>query len=90
MTTITKKQILALKKQAHSLKPVVMMGQQGLTSNVIAEIDRSLEIHELIKIKTTGSNKEERHAIANDICKQTNATLVTVIGNVAVIYRENP
>ncbi len=90
MSTLTKKQILALKKQAHSLKPVVMMGQLGLTPNVIAEIDHSLDIHELIKVKTTGSDKAERHAIANEICAQTRSTFVTVIGNVAVIYRKNP
>jgi len=65
--TLDQKQKRALKKLAHHLKPVVIVGQHGLRENVLAEIDNALEIHELIKIKLAGADKAEREAISHQI-----------------------
>jgi RNA-binding protein len=82
------KQKAALVAQAHHLKPVVMLGQKGLTANVIAETDQALTVHELIKIKIAADDKDERTAILEEICSQLNAEPLKLIGNIAIIYRE--
>jgi RNA-binding protein len=74
---------------AHSLKPVVMIGQSGLTAAVLAEIELTLTHHELIKIKIR-AEREERKQISEKICLDTRAELIQVIGACAVIYRLNP
>jgi RNA-binding protein len=83
---IDKKQ---LKSNAHSLKPVVMIGQSGLTAAVLAEIELALDHHELIKIKVR-AERDERKLISEKICTQTNAELIQSIGACVVIYRMNP
>ena len=81
---LTSSQIRELKKQAHGLKPVVMVGQQGLSENVLAEIDATLDIHELIKVKLAGADKAERVAMSETIVGGLSASLVQIIGRVAV------
>lgn len=83
------KQKLKLIADAHSLKPVVMLGQKGLTDNVLAEIDNALTVHELIKVKLAAEDKLEREELTNEICLQTRAEQLRIIGNIAIIYREN-
>jgi len=75
--------------QAHGLKPVIMIGQAGLTSAVLAEIELALDTHELIKIKIR-AEREERKKISEKICSDTGAALIQTIGQIAVIYRVNP
>ena len=58
--SLTEQEKRSLKKQAHSLKPVVIIGANGLTENVLAEINRALDDHELIKVKIASSNREFR------------------------------
>ena len=84
------KQQQKLKAQAHSLKPVVLMGEKGLTENVILEIDLALASHELIKVKVGRLPKEEKQQIAAEIVKATKSELVQIIGNILVLYRKNP
>jgi RNA-binding protein len=74
---------------AHSLKPVIMIGQAGLTAAVLAEIELALNTHELIKIRIR-AEREERKQISEKICTDTGATLIQMIGQIAVIYRLNP
>ncbi|MGJ8619957.1 MAG: ribosome assembly RNA-binding protein YhbY [Methylophilaceae bacterium] len=81
------KQISHLRGLAHNLNPVVMIGNQGLTENIIKEIEVSLNAHELIKIKVAGDDREARKAICQSICDQTNATGIHHIGKQLVIYR---
>lgn len=88
--SITGKQIRWLKKQTHHLKPVVMVGQHGITEAVLAEIDQALSHHELLKIKVGGGDREERDAAIDLIAQRTGATLVGRIGHVASFYRANP
>jgi len=78
-----------LKSEAHSLNPVVMIGQSGLTDAVLAEIELALDHHELIKVKIR-AERDERKSISEKICTSTGAELIQSIGQVVVIYRLNP
>lgn len=86
MNTTDKKK---LKAQAHALKPVVMIGQAGLTDAVLAEIELALDSHELIKVKIR-AEREERQHISEEISRRTGAELIQTIGQIAVLYRLNP
>lgn len=80
-------QLKFLKDQAHSLKPVVLLGNDGLSDSVIKEIDSSIEHHELIKIKVNaGDDRKEQAQMAAD---KVNAQLVSLVGRVAVLFRQN-
>ncbi|MBT3277392.1 ribosome assembly RNA-binding protein YhbY [Candidatus Thioglobus sp.] len=87
MTKLTNNQKKFLRSKGHSLKPVVMLGQHGLTEGVLAELASSLETHELLKIKVRGDDREDKQRIIDEIIKTTQAHLVQVIGNIMVIYR---
>jgi RNA-binding protein len=78
-----------LKAQAHGLKPVVLIGQSGLTAAVLGEIELALDSHELIKVKIR-AEREQRKEISAKICAETGATLIQSIGQIAVLYRRNP
>lgn len=78
-----------LRAEAHTLKPVVMIGQSGLTAAVLAEIELALNSHELIKVKIR-AERDERKLISEKICTDTGAELIQTIGQIAVIYRLNP
>jgi RNA-binding protein len=78
-----------LKAQAHSLKPVIMIGQSGLTAAVLAELELALNTHELIKVRIR-AEREDRKLISEKICADTGAELIQSIGQIAVIYRLNP
>ena len=76
-----------LKARAHALEPSVQIGQGGLTDKVIAEVDRALAAHELIKIKILGDDRDEREAISNAVCERTGAGFVQRVGKVTVLWR---
>jgi RNA-binding protein len=78
-----------LKAQAHSLKPVIMIGQSGFTVAVLSEIELALNSHELIKVRIR-AEREDRKLISDKICTDTGATLIQSIGQIIVIYRLNP
>jgi RNA-binding protein len=78
-----------LKSEAHSLKPVVIIGQSGLTDAVLAEIELALDHHELLKVKIR-AERDERKLISEKICTSTGAELIQSIGQIIVIYRLNP
>ena len=78
-----------LRAEAHALKPVIMIGQSGLTAAVLAETEQALASHELIKVKIR-AEREERKLICERICIDTGAELIQTIGQIAVIYRLNP
>ena len=78
-----------LRAEAHTLNPVVMIGQSGLTAAVLAEIEQTLGNHELIKVKIR-AERDERKLISEKICTDTGAELIQAIGQIAVIYRLNP
>ena len=80
----------ALKGRAHRLDPVVMIGADGLTAGVLAEVDRALKAHELIKIRVTSGDGDARERFLGEICAATGASPVQHIGKVLVVYRERP
>ncbi|HLV48343.1 MAG TPA: ribosome assembly RNA-binding protein YhbY [Aliidiomarina sp.] len=84
---LSNKQKQFLKAAAHPLKPVVLLGGNGLTEGVLAEIELALEHHELIKVKVPEEDREVRHAIQLTIAEHTKSGLVQSIGKVAVFYR---
>ena len=79
-----------LQKKACSLKPVVMIGQHGLTNAVLAEVDIALNAHELIKIRIRGADKNKRTEQCAQIEHQLNAEVVHQIGGITVLYRPEP
>ncbi len=78
-----------LRAQAHALDPVVIIGDKGLTDEVLAEIDRSLRAHELIKIRAATGDRDARELWMDKICERLDAHAVQQIGKVLVVYREN-
>lgn len=85
--TLTTKQIAHLRGLAHSLSPVVMIGNNGLTENVLKEIELNLNAHELIKIQVAGDDRAARKLMYAEICSKTNAIAVHQIGKQLVVYR---
>ncbi|MEI8305282.1 MAG: YhbY family RNA-binding protein, partial [Burkholderiales bacterium] len=80
----------ALKAQAHPLKPVVMIGHEGLTPAVLAEIERALTSHQLIKIRVLGDDREARAAMLAEVCERTASAPVQHIGKLLVVWRPAP
>jgi putative YhbY family RNA-binding protein len=80
----------ALKGRAHRLNPVVLIGAAGLTPTVVAEVDRALRVHELIKIRVIGAERADREALLGAVCAATDAAPVQHIGKILVVYRERP
>ncbi len=78
-----------LRSEAHKLSPIVIIGDKGLTDEVIAEIDRSLKAHELIKVRAAAAGRDARSGWMAAICEKLAAHAVQEIGKVLVIYREN-
>jgi RNA-binding protein len=79
-----------LKARAHSLDPILHLGNKGLTEAVIAEIGRALEAHELIKVRAGGMERDDREAALSEICSRLDAQPVQHIGKVFVLYRKKP
>ncbi len=89
MKTLTSHEKQELKGKAHKLKPIVIIGNNGLTENVKIEIDRGLTDHELIKIRINAADRDERRALFEEICQGASADAIQLIGNIAIIYRKN-
>lgn len=90
MATLTPAGRRTLRARAHMLSPVVMVSGEGLSPSVMAEIERSLRSHELIKIRVLGEDRERRAGLLDEICARTGASAVQHIGKILVIFRENP
>jgi putative YhbY family RNA-binding protein len=91
MTPLSSARRSELRAEAHKLSPVVIIGDKnGLTELVLAEIDRSLKAHELIKVRAATDDRDARNAWFEAICEKLEAHPVQQIGKIFVIYRENP
>lgn len=86
--SLTQKQIQYLKEKAHSLSPVVNIGQKGITESLIKELDSSIENHELLKVKIQGGDRDSRTAAAEELSKATSSETVQIIGNVITLFRQ--
>ena len=87
--TLSPNQKRHLRGLGHHLKPVVWIGQHGLSANVMAEIGQALDSHELIKIKVAADH-DTRIEIADAILSETNAEAIHRIGQMLVLFRRNP
>ena len=90
MTPLSSRRRSELRSDAHPLTPIVIIGDKGLTDTVMAEIDRSLLAHELIKVRAAAGEREARAAWLEAICARLLAHPVQRIGKIFVLYRENP
>ena len=79
-----------LRGLGHQLKPTIMVGDGGLTDSVLSEYENTLSHHELIKVKVRVGDRSARDDIITQLCTDSSAVLVQRIGNVALLYRENP
>ena len=89
-TALTNKERAHLKARAHALEPVVHVGNAGLTDTLMAEVDRALTAHELIKVKVGTDDRASRVDIGDDLCARTGATPVHRVGKVIILWRPRP
>ncbi len=78
------------KAKAHSLKPIVLLGNKGLTDSVILEINQALSIHELIKIKISGQDKNTQALTTQAVLEKTGSELIQSMGHTVTLYRSKP
>jgi RNA-binding protein len=79
-----------LKRIAHHLDPVILVGEQGVSDGLVAETDRALADHELIKIRIHATDRDQRRQLAHSLAAACDAELIQSIGKVSVLYRANP
>jgi len=85
---LTEQQKREFRTRGHALKPVVTIGGAGLSEAVIRELDLSLEHHELMKIRISGTGRDERGELIKAVCETCGAEDVQAIGNIALLYRK--
>jgi putative YhbY family RNA-binding protein len=90
MPTLTPAERRALRARAHALRPVVSVGQHGLTPSVLHEIDVSLKAHALIKVRMATDDRAARETALERICTELDATPVQHIGKLLVLFRPPP
>ena len=79
-----------LRRLGHDRNPIVLVGQGGISSNRLAELDRALKDHELVKVRARVGDRELRDQVLDELAASTGAELVQRIGHVALYYRPNP
>ena len=79
-----------LRALAHKLTPVVQIGKDGLTRDVIAAVERALHDHELIKVKLMQDDSVERKITAAKMASQTTSDVAQIIGKIVVLYKPRP
>ena len=78
-----------LRAKAHTLKPVVITGQHGASHQVLSEIERALDHHELIKVRVNAGDRDQRQSLIQEILTATSAELIQSIGHIITLYRRN-
>lgn len=84
---LTSRERSGLRSAAHSLKPVVLIGDKGLSDAVLKEIDLALAAHGLIKVRAGGEDRETRDALLADICETLSCAPVHHLGKLFILYR---
>jgi RNA-binding protein len=87
---LTPRERAHLKARAHALEPVVQVGAGGVTPEIIAEVDRALTAHELIKIRIGLSDRDERAVLGGEVATATHASIVHRVGKVLILWRPRP
>jgi putative YhbY family RNA-binding protein len=89
-TSLTPRERSHLKARAHALAPLVHVGQAGVTTQLIAEVDRALTAHELIKVRIASDDRERRVALGDELAEATDAAVVHRVGKVLILWRPKP
>jgi RNA-binding protein len=79
-----------MRRLGHAIEPVVLVGQNGISPNLIAEFERALNDHELVKVRARVGDREMRDEILDELAKAAKAEIIQRIGHVALYYRRNP
>jgi RNA-binding protein len=88
--SLSQAQKKAFRSIGHHLDPVVTVSENGVSEGVLAELDRALRDHELIKVKLALPDRDDRAAMLDELAKASGAELVQKIGKMALLYRRNP
>jgi RNA-binding protein len=86
----TESQKKHLRGLGHALKPLILIGESGLSDSVRAEFESTLDHHELIKVSVRVGDRKSRDSIIAELCTSSGAELIQRVGNMALLYRENP
>lgn len=84
---LTERQKKFLRRESHNMKPVVTVGDKGVTDALVAELDGALEHHELLKIKVRVGDRDARNELIGELCSRSGALLVSRVGNIAALFR---
>ncbi len=87
--TLSKPQLKHLVNLAHHLKPVIMVGQHGVTESLLNELNIALEHHELVKIKIAGEDRDSRKAMIEQLCEASAAQKIQSIGKTLTLFKRN-
>ncbi|HOW77164.1 MAG TPA: ribosome assembly RNA-binding protein YhbY [Candidatus Competibacteraceae bacterium] len=90
MLTLTNPQKRYLKALAHARKPIIIIGDKGMTPAVLHEILLALDQHELIKVRVNAEDRTMRETMIEELCASSGATLVQRVGHIATLFRRNP
>ncbi|MFQ5345450.1 MAG: ribosome assembly RNA-binding protein YhbY [Mariprofundus sp.] len=88
--SLSTKQRKELRAKAHDLKPVIRVGQKGISENLLLETSRALDTHELIKVHIAQNDREARKQCMQELASRSEAELVGQIGKICILYRRNP
>jgi RNA-binding protein len=86
---LSQTQIRYLRGLTHALKPVIMVGAKGVTTQVLAELDGALDHHELVKVRLASEDREQRAAMIKQLATHARADIVQKVGKVLSLYRRN-
>ena len=89
-TPLTTRERAHLKARAHALEPVVTVGQAGVTSELVKEVERALTAHELIKVRVGTDDRDVRRALGDELAAATDAAVVHRVGKVLILWRPRP
>ena len=86
---LTSKQRAFLRKKAHKLDPIVRIGKDGFTVNIITSVVDAIDSRELIKVKILQNSEVNKTEVAEELARKSNCELVGVIGKVIILYKVN-
>ena len=87
--SLSRPQIKHLVSIAHHLKPVIMVGQHGVTENLLKELEIALDHHELVKIKIAGEDRDSRQQMIQQLSEASGAQTIQAIGKTLTLFRRN-
>ena len=88
--SLTEQQKKSLRGIGHRLKPVIMVGAGGLSASLMEEFERSLDHHELMKVKFNVGDRDTRDAAIQSLLQHSGAELIQRVGNIALLFRKKP